>query len=97
VTAELLLVPGHTTANLAVWIAEDRVLYAGDTVVSDYRPNLASGTARDWRRWLTSLERLEGLGAAVLVPGHGRILRGPEVTAEIARTRAVLFQALGDG
>ena len=44
VTVELLLVPGHTTANLAVWIAEDRVLYSGDTVVSDYRPNLTTGT-----------------------------------------------------
>jgi hypothetical protein len=47
VTVELLLVPGHTTANLAVWVAEDRVLYAGDTVVSDYRPNLASGAPSD--------------------------------------------------
>ena len=44
VTAQLLLDPGHTTANLAVWIAADRELYSGDTVVSDYRPNLTTGT-----------------------------------------------------
>jgi cyclase len=94
VTAELLSVPGHTTANLAVWVAQDRVLYAGDTVVSDYRPNLASGTPPDWHRWLQSLRRLESLHAEVLVPGHGRILRGPEVTAEIARIRASLLRAL---
>jgi cyclase len=96
VTVELLLVPGHTTANLAVWIAEDRVLYSGDTVVSDYRPNLASGTPSDWRRWLQSLDRLESLGAEILVPGHGRILRGIEITTEIARIRASLLQALGN-
>ena len=96
VTAELLLVPGHTTANLAVWVAQDRILFSGDTVVSDYRPNLASGTPPDWRRWLLSLHRLESLGAEVLVPGHGRILRGEEVTAEIARIRAILLRALGD-
>ena len=95
-TVELLLVPGHTTANLAVWIAEDRVLYAGDTVVSDYHPNLASGTPPDWRLWLQSLDRLESLRAEILVPGHGRILRGEEVTAEIARTRTSLLRALGN-
>ena len=95
VTAQLLLVPGHTTANLAVWIAADRVLYSGDTVVSDYRPNLASGTPPDWRCWLKSLDRLESLGAEVLVPGHGRILRGEEIAAEIARIRVSLLRALG--
>ena len=96
VTVELLLVPAHTTANLAVWIAEDRVLYSGDTVVSDYRPNLASGTPSDWHLWLQSLDRLESLGAEILVHGHGRILRGIEITAEIARIRASLLQALGN-
>jgi len=95
VTAHLLLIPGHTTANLAVWIPEDRVLYSGDTVVSDYHPNLEAGTPSDWRRWLQSLERLESLGAEVLVPGHGRILRGQEIAAEIARIRAILLLALG--
>ncbi|MBN1611110.1 MAG: MBL fold metallo-hydrolase [Polyangiaceae bacterium] len=94
VTVELLFVPGHTTANLAVWVAQDRVLYAGDTVVSDYRPNLASGSARDWRLWLASLDRLESLGAEILVPGHGRILRGREIEDEIARVRACLELAL---
>ena len=44
VTAQLLLDPGHTTENLAVWIAADRELYSGDTVVSNYRPNLTTGT-----------------------------------------------------
>jgi cyclase len=95
-TVELLLVPGHTTANLAVWIAEDRVLYTGDTVVSDYRPNLSSGTRSDWRRWLQALDRIESLGAEILVPGHGRILRGGEIAGEIARIRSSLYQALGN-
>jgi cyclase len=94
VTAQLLLVAGHTTANLAVWIAEDHVLYSGDTVVSDYRPNLAAGTPSDWHCWLQSLDRLESLGAEILVPGHGRILRGEEIATEIARIRVSLLRAL---
>jgi cyclase len=96
VTVELLLVPGHTTANLAVWVAEDRVLYAGDTVVSDYRPNLASGAPSDWRWWLQSLDRLGSLRAEILVPGHGRILRGGEISQEIVRVRRRLLEALGE-
>lgn len=96
VGAELLLVPGHTAANLAVWVAEDHVLYTGDTVVSDYRPNLASGTPADWRLWLQALDRLSGLGAEFLVPGHGRVLQGGEIAAEFDRIRNVLLRALAE-
>jgi len=97
VTAERVLAPGHTTASLGVWIPEDRVLYAGDTVVSDYRPNLASGRAPDWHRWLASLDRFEALGAEIVVPGHGRILRGREINDDVARIRTRLRIALGEG
>ena len=72
------------------------MLYAGDTVVSDYRPNLASGAPSDWRWWLQSLDRLGSLRAEILVPGHGRILRGGEISQEIARIRRRLLEALGE-
>ncbi len=96
-SATVLLVPGHTPANLAVWLASERVLYTGDTIVSDYRPNLASGGPAEWRDWLAALDRLEALSPAVVVPGHGRVLRGAvEITEQLARVRACLKQALGD-
>jgi glyoxylase-like metal-dependent hydrolase (beta-lactamase superfamily II) len=95
VRAEILLVPGHTPANLVVWIAGDGVAYVGDSVVSDYRPNLAAGGPAAWRAWLEALDRIEALAASVLVPGHGRILRGAgEIGPEVERVRRCLHQAL---
>jgi cyclase len=95
VVAHILLAPGHTPANLLVWVPEERVLFAGDTVVSDYVPNLESGGPADWRLWLAALERIEGLQPESLVPGHGRVLRLGDIGAEIARVRRVLETALG--
>jgi cyclase len=97
VRAAILLVPGHTPANLAVWVASEGALYTGDTIVSDYRPNLASGGPDDWRLWLAALDRLEALKPEVVVPGHGRILRGSEIGSEIARLRHCLNAALAGG
>ena len=94
VSARVLLVPGHTPANVAVLVEDEGVLYAGDTVVSDYRPNIQSGRPADWRLWLAALDRLEALSPSVLVPGHGRVLRDGEVLQEIARVRAHLESAL---
>jgi len=95
VIAEILLTPGHTPANLVVWIAGDGVAYTGDSVVSDYRPNLESGGPAEWRSWLDALDRIEALAASILVPGHGRILRGAgEIGRELERVRRCLREAL---
>jgi cyclase len=95
VAARVLLVPGHTPANLAVLVEQDGVLFAGDTVVSDYRPNLQSGGPVDWQLWIAALDRIEAIAPAVLVPGHGRVLRDGEVRDEIVRVRRHLEAALG--
>jgi glyoxylase-like metal-dependent hydrolase (beta-lactamase superfamily II) len=94
VKADILLLPGHTPANLAVWVAAEGVLFSGDTIVSDYRPNLGSGGPSDWSLWMTALARIEGLRPDILVPGHGRILCGDQITGEIARIRGFLEAAL---
>jgi len=94
VKADILLLPGHTPANLAVWVAAEGVLFSGDTIVSDYRPNLGSGGPPDWSLWMTALARIEALRPAIVVPGHGRVLCGEQITAEIARIRGFLAAAL---
>lgn len=87
IQARVLLTPGHTPANLLVWIASEGVAYVGDTVVSGYRPNLTG----DGRAWLAALDRLQALDAQIVVPGHGEILRGrAAITAELDRIRACL-------
>ena len=94
---EIVLTPGHTPANLSVWVPGDRVLFSADCLTNHYLPNLDSGNATDWHRWLLSLDRIEQLQPAVVVPGHGPVAIGDDVSRLIETTRAVLEQALVNG
>jgi len=92
--AEILLTPGHTAANLSVWVPEDGVLYTGDLVVREYLPNLGSGAPADWQLWLASLDRIEALHPSILVPGHGPVARGAEIPTALDAVRKVLQESI---
>jgi cyclase len=69
-TFELLFTPGHTPGELAVYVPEERVVFASDTLFHGcqtwlYVSNIA--------QWIESLERLMGLDADIVVPGHGEV------------------------
>ena len=95
--AEIILTPGHTPTNLSVWIPADRILFCGDCLANLYLPNLDAGTASDWRQWLHSLNRIEQLQPAVLVPGHGPVAMAENVARLIESVRSVLEEAIADG
>lgn len=74
----LVHAPGETDDQIFVWLPERRVLLPGDNIYRSF-PNLYAirGTAhRDVRRWVESLDAMRALRPAVLVPSHGRPLRG---------------------
>ncbi|MEU9235798.1 MBL fold metallo-hydrolase [Streptomyces subrutilus] len=77
VRAELLhLGPAaHTTNDTAVWLPEQRVLFAGDLVMSNAAPFCLMGSVSGS---LAAMERLRALGAETVVPGHGPV-GGPEL------------------
>jgi glyoxylase-like metal-dependent hydrolase (beta-lactamase superfamily II) len=52
-----------------VWVAPVRVLFSGDLAMRA-QPAFASPHSR-LRQWLASLDRLEALKPAVIVPSHG--------------------------
>lgn len=60
--------PAHTPEDLSVWLAADRLLFAGDLVFSGRIPFVGQA---DSRRWLASLDRLLMQPATLIVPGHG--------------------------
>jgi cyclase len=95
VTATVIPAPGHTPANLLVHVAADAVIYAGDTVVAGYLPNLQAGGPAEWRQWLDALALVRRLAPRLLVPGHGRVLEGREIEPEVARVERHLLDALG--
>jgi glyoxylase-like metal-dependent hydrolase (beta-lactamase superfamily II) len=81
--------PADSAGDLAVLLAEDKVLFSGDLVESYLLPPLFSKDI-DLQGWQSALTLLSNLNAKVVVPGYGPI--GP--TAAIAATREYLARAL---
>ena len=59
---------GHTESDALLWLPRDRILFAGDLVVTGSHPNLLSG---DPERWLGILSEIERLRPERIGPGHG--------------------------
>ncbi len=74
----------HTAGDTIVWLPEEKVLFAGDTVEFGATPYCGDAHFTDWP---ATLEKLRALGAERLVPGRGRSLIGrDEVEEGIAGT-----------
>jgi uncharacterized sulfatase len=80
----LIALHGHTEADLAVFDEQTRTLFAGDLVFFRRTPTTPNA---DIGAWLSALDALEKLDVAILVPGHGPVVRDG---AAIAQTRAYL-------
>jgi glyoxylase-like metal-dependent hydrolase (beta-lactamase superfamily II) len=79
--------PNHTVGDTIIWIESDRVLFAGDLAMRA-QPAFASPHS-SLRQWLASLDRLEALKPAIIVPSHGPIGEG---TGFITGYRAYLTE-----
>lgn len=88
---------GNTPGDLIVWVEQDRLVATGDMVVAPVPYAIGS----DLAPWTRTLAQLERLGAAVIVPGHGPVMRDDgyvrDVDALIAGTRAQLADMLARG
>jgi cyclase len=65
----------HTTNDTAVWLPGQRVLFAGDLVMSGVTPFCVMGSVSGS---LSALDRMRRLDPLVVVPGHGPV-GGPEL------------------
>ncbi|HWP98231.1 MAG TPA: MBL fold metallo-hydrolase [Syntrophomonadaceae bacterium] len=95
--AQIISTPGHTPTNISIYVPSDQVLFCGDCLVNGYLPNLESGTADDWQVWLKSLDKLQALGAEIVVPGHGQMLQGDRIHEVIDETRRILNKSIRTG
>nr|WP_210259060.1 MULTISPECIES: MBL fold metallo-hydrolase [unclassified Rhizobium] len=89
-TLELIHTPGHTPDHIAVWIPELRICLAVDAVEYPV-PEVWSKNADDLRLIRSSLERIRGLDARLVIPAHGRTYSPSAVDENLA-----YFQALAD-
>lgn len=67
--------PGHSPDHISVYVLPDRVLFAGDTVVTGIVPAIGDG---DSQQLETSLRSLLQMDIDQLVAGHGSPLRSAD-------------------
>ena len=60
--------PAHSSEDMALFIPEDHVLYAGDLVFKGRVPFVGDA---DSKAWLAALDKLIAFDPKILVPGHG--------------------------
>ncbi len=77
----VVLVPGHTPGSAALHLAGHDALFVGDAmatynVTSGERGPRVSAFCADYEQARGSLARLEGLGARLVLPGHGDAFDG---------------------
>ena len=89
----------HTPGDLLVWLPQQRVLFAGDTVYVDRM--LGVLPVSHTGRWLKTFEVIEQLDPQVLVPGHGAVTNlataRADTLAYLQALRAHMKQAVDNG
>jgi glyoxylase-like metal-dependent hydrolase (beta-lactamase superfamily II) len=70
--------PAHTAGDVIAWVADARVVFAGDILFIEGTPILWAGPVANW---LAACERILALDAAVIVPGHGPLTDAEGVRA----------------
>ncbi len=61
---------GDMKYNTVVWIPSIRTLYGSDVLFNQAHPFTCEVTAEERRQWIKDIERLEKMGAEVVIPGH---------------------------
>lgn len=65
---------GHTRGDLVVWLPQEQIAATGDLLVA---PVPLVGADQSYvEEWIGTLDRLQALGAATYLPGHGAVQRG---------------------
>jgi cyclase len=80
---------GHTLSDAFLWLAEERIVFTADLVVSNGQPWVGDG---DIEQWPVILRRIAELGPEKIVPGHGRVT-GPEAIDVMLRYLEALRNA----
>ena len=72
----VLHTPGHIHAHVCLWLAEPRLLFAGD-LVAGQGTILIIPPDGDMAAYLNSLRAMLALAPAAILPGHGPVIEDP--------------------
>lgn len=99
---EVLHTPGHTPGHVSFFRKEDGAMLVGDAFCTTkpesffeaalvQKPELhgpPSYFTSDWDQARTSVQKLAALGPAIVIPGHGKPLAGPNVATQLRELSA---------
>jgi glyoxylase-like metal-dependent hydrolase (beta-lactamase superfamily II) len=77
-TLRVLHTPGHSAGHLCFFLEEEATLFSGDNVLGLGTTAIPPPPDGDMALYVQSLERMKALGASLLCPGHGPLVREPE-------------------
>ena len=63
-------VMGDLKYNTVVWIPSIKTLFGSDILFNQAHPFTCEVTAEERQQWILDIERLEAMGAEVVIPGH---------------------------
>jgi glyoxylase-like metal-dependent hydrolase (beta-lactamase superfamily II) len=63
---------GDMRYNTMVWIPSIKTLYASDVLFNQAHPFTCEVTAEERQQWVREIDKIETLGAEVIIPGHQR-------------------------
>jgi rhodanese-related sulfurtransferase/glyoxylase-like metal-dependent hydrolase (beta-lactamase superfamily II) len=75
----LRLGPSHSHGDLMVWLPEKKLVISGDTAFHVRMLPVFEDT--DTAKWIETWDKFAGLGAEIVIPGHG----GPTNLAEVTK------------
>ncbi|MEZ4623100.1 MAG: MBL fold metallo-hydrolase [Caldilineaceae bacterium] len=70
---QLFPTPGHSQDGISIYLEEERLLIAGDAVVTGIVPAIGDGDSTTLE---ATLRRLATLDIEILIPGHGPVICG---------------------
>jgi cyclase len=79
---------GHTSGDIVVYLPTERIVVSGDLVIWPV-PYVGSPQSHPGE-WSTTLEKLLALNPAVIVPGHGPVLRDDAYVKSLVRLFATI-------
>jgi len=98
--------PGHTPGHISLWRENDRALIVGDAFVTTRQESIYAAITQapelhgppmyytpDWESSAASVRRLAALEPELVVTGHGRPMRGPQMR-EALRKLATNFEEI---
>ncbi|KPF97346.1 MBL fold metallo-hydrolase, partial [Rhodopseudomonas sp. AAP120] len=90
--------PGHAPGHISLWRARDRLLIAGDAVVTTQQESVYAAITQepqmhgppmyftpDWASAKRSVAALAALEPELVITGHGAAMQGPELRAALHR------------